>query len=134
MTILTDRNDAPRSQFQVISLTGRLTQNMTVRSSGDGTSVGTMRVAVHGPRKEGADQGADYVDVTVFGRQAETCAQYLTKGRKVAVEGHLDHSEWNSDSGRRQKLEVLARNVEFLDAARRGDADTPAAEPEPAAA
>ena len=117
-----------------VSLTGRLTQNVTVRSTGDGTSVGTMRLAVQRPRKDGADQGADYVDVTVFGRQADTCAQYLAKGRKVAIDGHLHHSEWDSDNGRRQKLEVVARNVEFLDAAKRDETDSEPAEPEPAAA
>ncbi|MGO9974779.1 MAG: single-stranded DNA-binding protein [Solirubrobacteraceae bacterium] len=44
------------------------------------------------PRRDGEDQGADYVDVVAFGRQAETCAQYLTKGRRVAVNGRLAHS------------------------------------------
>ena len=52
---------------------------------------------------------ADYVDITVFGRQADTCSQYLAKGRKVAIEGRLHHSEWDSDNGRRQRLEVIAR-------------------------
>ena len=120
-----------------VSLTGRLTQNVTARTTTDGTSVGTMRLAVQRPRKDGADQGADYVDVTVFGRQADTCAQYLAKGRKVAIEGHLHHSEWDSDNGRRQKLEVVARNVEFLDTAKRDDSDTEpteATETAPAAA
>ena len=117
-----------------VSLTGRLTQNVTVRSTGDGTSVGTMRVAVQRPRKDGADQGADYVDVTVFGRQADTCAQYLAKGRKVGIEGHLHHSEWDSDNGHRQRLEVVARNVEFLDAAKRDETDSEPTEAEPAAA
>jgi single-strand DNA-binding protein len=120
-----------------VSLTGRLTQNVTVRSTSDGTTVGTMRIAVQRPRKDGADQGADYVDVTVFGRQADTCAQYLAKGRKVGIEGHLHHSEWDSDNGHRQRLEVVARNVEFLDAAKRDDIDTEpteATEAAPAAA
>ena len=54
--------------------------------------------------------------MVVFGRQAETCAQYLTKGRKVAVNGRLAHSEWTAEDGsRRQRLEVIANTVEFLD-------------------
>jgi single-strand DNA-binding protein len=117
-----------------VSLTGRLTQAPDLRERGESTSVATLRVAVQRPRKDGSDQGADYVDVTVFGRQAETCSTYLAKGRKVAIEGHLHHSEWDSDNGRRQKLEVVARSVEFLDAAKRDDTDGASAETEPAAA
>ena len=68
--------------------------------------------------------------MTVFGRQAETCAKYLAKGPRVAIEGHLHHSEWEAEDGtRRQKLEVIARSVEFLDAPR-----TEQSEPEPAGA
>ena len=111
--------------MNTVSLTGRLTQNVTVRTTGDGTSVGTMRIAVQRPRKDGADQGADYVDVTVFGRQAEICKEYLAKGRKIAVQGRLHHSEWDGEDGRRQKLEVNAENVEFLDPRKR-DVDSEA--------
>jgi single-strand DNA-binding protein len=100
-----------------VSLTGRLTTEPTSRSANSGSQVVSLRLAVPRPRKDGEDQGADYVDVTVFGRQAETCATYLAKGRRIAVDGHLHHSEWDSDNGRRQKLEVVARTVEFLDRA-----------------
>jgi single-strand DNA-binding protein len=106
-----------------VSLTGRLTTEPTSRTANSGSQVVNLRLAVQRPRKDGADQGADYVDVTVFGRQAETCAAYLAKGRRIAVDGHLHHSEWDSDNGRRQKLEVVARNVEFLDRAPNQDAN-----------
>ncbi len=121
-----------------VTLTGRLTTDPELRSTTNG-SVASLRLAVQRPHKDGEDQGADYVDITVFGRQADTVAQYLAKGCKVAVEGRLHHSEWNSDNGRRQKLEVIARNVEFLDPRKTDDngaspstsaeegADTPAA-------
>ena len=100
--------------MNTVNLTGRLTTNPDLRTASSG-SVASLRIAIARPRKDGADQGADYVDVTVFGRQADNCHQYLAKGRKVAVEGRLHHSEWESDNGRRQKLEVIARQVEFLD-------------------
>jgi single-strand DNA-binding protein len=106
-----------------VSLTGRLTTEPTSRTANSGSQVVSLRLAVQRPRKDGADQGADYVDITVFGRQAETCAAYLAKGRRIAVDGHLHHSEWDSDNGRRQKLEVVARNVEFLDRAHDQDAN-----------
>src|ERR1700733_8405360 len=103
-----------------VPLTGRLTADPELRATSNG-SVASLRLAVQRPRKDGEDQGADYVDITVFGRQADTCGQYLAKGRKVAIEGRLHPPEWDSDNGRRQKLEVVARNVEFLDARQTND-------------
>jgi single-strand DNA-binding protein len=104
-------------------LIGRLTNDPAVRETGNGTSVASLRLAVQRPRRNGEDQGADYVDVTVFGRQAETCVEYLAKGRKVAVTGRLHHSEWKAEDGsRRNKLEVVATTVDFLD--RAPDADS----------
>ncbi len=99
-----------------VNLVARLTSEPVVRTTAGGTQVASLRLAVPRPRRDGEDQGADYVDVVVFGRQAETCAQYLTKGRKVAVNGRLAHSEWTAEDGsRRQRLEVIANTVEFLD-------------------
>jgi len=120
--VLTNCSEHPNPQFQIISLTCRLTAAPDLRNTEKG-SVASLRLAIQRPRKDGEDQGADFVDITVFGRQADTCAQYLAKGRKLAIEGRLHHSEWDSDNGRRQKLEVIARNVEFLDARKTNDTD-----------
>ena len=99
-----------------VQLVARVAQTPALRTTNGGTHVATLRVAVPRPRKDGADQGADYVDVVTFGRQAETCVEYLTKGRRVAVCGRLAHSEWTTDNGeRRSKLEVIATTVDFLD-------------------
>ena len=108
-----------------VNLIGRLTADPELRSARNDTVVGNLRLAVQRPRKDGEDQGADYIDVTVFGRQAEICKQYLGKGRKIAVQGRLHHSEWDGENGRRQKLEVIAENVEFLDAAPRTEQPAP---------
>ncbi|MGI8559707.1 MAG: single-stranded DNA-binding protein [Solirubrobacteraceae bacterium] len=115
--------------MNAVHLIARLTTDPVLNDRG-GTQVGRLRLAVQRPRsKDGEDRGADYVDVTVFGNQAEVCGQYLTKGRRVAVEGRLQHSEWQAEDGsRRQKLEVVARSVEFLDSPKREDADPEAAE------
>jgi single-strand DNA-binding protein len=99
-----------------ISLVARVVQAPALRTTTGGTNVTTLRVAVPRPRKDGEDQGADFVDVVCFGRQAETCVEYLTKGRRVAVTGRLSQSEWTTDTGeRRSKLEVIANSVDFLD-------------------
>jgi single-strand DNA-binding protein len=99
-----------------VSLIGRLTSDPELRSTPSGTSVGQLRLAIGRPKRDGEDRGADYVDITVWNAQAETCAQYLSKGRQVAVTGRLEHSEWeDGDGNRRQKLIVVARTVDFLD-------------------
>ena len=102
-------------QFQII-LIGRLTGAPELHDR-SGTQIGRLRLAVERPRgKDGEDRGADFVDVTVFGNPAQVCNQYLAKGRRVAIEGRLQHSEWQAEDGsRRQKLEVIASSVEFLD-------------------
>jgi single-strand DNA-binding protein len=108
-----------------VNLIGRLTADPELSSYGD-TTVTKMRLAV--PRVKDS-QEADFIDVTTFGRQAEVCEQYLAKGRRVAVAGRLRHSEWQAEDGsRRQRLEVVAEHVEFLDAK-----PTEQQQPEPAA-
>ena len=99
-----------------VILIGRLTAAPELHDR-SGTQVGRLRLAVQRPRsKDGEDRGADFVDVTVFNNQAQVCNQYLAKGRRVAIEGRLQHSEWQAEDGsRRQKLEVIASSVEFLD-------------------
>lgn len=110
--------------MNAVQLTGRLTQDVAIREHGD-TKIAQLRLAVQrGRDKNGQDRGADFVDVVCFGRQAQVCADYLAKGRRVAVEGRLHHDEWESDNGRRQKLEVIAQNIEFLDS-RKAEHDAP---------
>ena len=106
--------------MNAVQLVGRLTTAVDLHERG-GTQVGRLRLAVQRPRgKDGEDRGADFVDVTTFGRQAEVCGEYLAKGRRIAVQGHLRHSEWEAENGgRRQKLEVVAERVEFLDSPQR---------------
>ena len=57
----------------------------------------------------------NYFDIDVFGAQGENCAQHLTKGRQVAVEGRLRWREWESQDGqKRQAVSVMANNVQFI--------------------
>jgi single-strand DNA-binding protein len=117
-----------------VNLIGRLTADPELRATGSGNSVGHLRLAVQRTRgKDGEDRGADFVDIVTFGRQAEVCGEYLAKGRRVGIAGRLNHSEWETEDGnRRQKLEVIAENVEFLDGAR-SDSDEPAGSSTPEA-
>jgi single-strand DNA-binding protein len=77
-------------------------------------------VAVNSRRKDGQTgewvDKPNYFDVTVWGAQGENCANYLSKGRPVAVEGRLDWREWEAKdgSGKRQKVQIIANSVQFL--------------------
>jgi len=95
-----------------VNLIGRLTRDPETRATGSGTDVCGMRIAID---RQG--DGADYVDVTAFGKLAEVCAQYLEKGRQVGVSGRLHYSEWEAEDGsKRSKHEVIAQSVQFLGA------------------
>ena len=103
-----------------VVITGNLTRDPELRSIPNaGTSVCSLRVAVNGRRKD-PDSGQwvdkpNYFDVSVFGAQGENCAQYLSKGRPVAVEGRLDWREWEAQDGsKRQSVSIIADTVQFL--------------------
>ncbi len=108
------------SNVNVVVITGNLTRDPELRSTGGGTSVCELRVAVNSRRKDGQTgewvDKPNYFDVTVFGAQGENCANYLSKGRPVAVEGRLDWREWEAKdgSGKRQKVSIVANSVQFL--------------------
>jgi single-strand DNA-binding protein len=101
-------------------ITGNLTRDPELRSTGGGTPVCDLRVAVNSRRKDGQTgewvDKPNYFDVTVFGAQGENCANYLSKGRPVAVEGRLDWREWEAKdgSGKRQAVSIIANSVQFL--------------------
>src|ERR671931_11213 len=84
-----------------VVLVGNLTRDPEIRQTPSGTSVCSLRIAV-------------------FGNQAESCAQYLSKGRPVAIDGRLDWREWQTQDGqKREAVEIVAESVQFLGA--RGD-------------
>lgn len=108
-----------------VFLMGRLTHDPELRyTSAGGTAVTDLRLATSriwtgkdGDRKE----DTLYIDVTVWNRQAETCCQYLKKGKSIHVEGFLKLENWESPTGeKRSKIKIEADRVQFLD--RRDDA------------
>jgi single-strand DNA-binding protein len=105
--------------MNVVVITGNLTRDPELRSTGSGMAVCDMRVAVNSRRKDASGEWVDkpnYFDVTVFGAQGENCSTYLSKGRPVAVEGRLDWREWEAKdgSGKRQAVSIIANSVQFL--------------------
>ena len=102
-----------------VVLTGNLTKDPELRSTGGGLSVCRLRVAVNTRRKNSEtgnwDEKPNYFSVTVFGRQADSCGQYLRKGRPVAIDGRLEWSEYTNNEGqKRESVDIIADSVQFL--------------------
>lgn len=106
-----------------VVLEGNLTKDPEVRQTPSGTSVATLRIAVNDRVKRGEEwvDAAYYFDVIVWGRTAEQCGQYLSRGSAIIVDGKLTWREYEAKdgSGKRQVIEVKADNVRF--GARSGD-------------
>lgn len=110
-----------------VILIGRLTADPELRfSQGSNMAVARFTVAVdkgysRDKRDDLAKQGkptADFPRVVVFGRQAENCANYLSKGRMVAIEGSVQTGSYTNQEGRKiYTTEVLANRVEFIERA-----------------
>jgi len=94
---------------------GRLTQDPEIRYTPKGMAVATMRIAVNHRGRDRSEE-ASFFDVVAFGKLAENCGEYLSKGRAVLVDGRLRERRWDSKEGRRSRLEIVASAVEFLDA------------------
>ena len=102
-----------------VFLMGNVARDPELRYIQSGTAVLDLRLAVN-RRTKAADgtwgDEATFLDVTVWGKQAENCAEYLSKGRPVFVEGHLRMDQWKDKKTgeNRSKLRVTAENVQFL--------------------
>lgn len=104
------------STLNRVILIGNLTRDPELRFTPDGVSVASFTVAVNRPfvSQEKARE-TDFIQVVVWRRQAERCAEYLTKGSQVAVDGRLQVRSYEDKSGMRRKVaEVVAWRVEFL--------------------
>jgi single-strand DNA-binding protein len=106
-----------------VVLVGNLTRDPELKHTPGGTPVCSLRIAVNSRRKDESGQWTDkpnYFSVSVFGNQAESCSQYLSKGRPVAIDGRLDWREWQTQDGsKREAVEIVAESVQFLGS--RGD-------------
>ena len=97
---------------------GNLTRDPEVKYTPKGTAVCDLGIAINDAYK--AQDGTiketvTYVDVEVWGRTAENCKQYLTKGRPVFVEGQLRLDQWETPQGeKKSRMKVRADRVQFL--------------------
>jgi single-strand DNA-binding protein len=108
--------------FNKVILIGNLTRNPELRYTPNGTPVASLGLAVSRRYKQGDELKEEvcFVDIVVFGKQAEHCGQYLSKGNGIIVDGRLQQRRWETEDGqRRSKHEVVAQTVTFLP--KRGD-------------
>ncbi|MEW6409523.1 MAG: single-stranded DNA-binding protein [Nitrospirota bacterium] len=105
------------ANYNKVILIGNLTRDPEIRYTPNGTSVASFRIAVNHRYRQGEEMKEEvcYIDVVVFGKQADTCGQYLNKGSSVLVEGRIQERRWESEEGqKRSKHEIVAQTIRFL--------------------
>jgi single-strand DNA-binding protein len=106
------------SSYSMGIVLGNLVADPEMRYLQSGTAVTSMTVAVNYkiPGRDGGEarDEASFFDVTVFGKQAENCSQYLHKGSSVLVEGRLKQDRWEKDGQKRSKIIIVANAVRFV--------------------
>lgn len=104
--------------FNKIILVGNLGRDPELRYTPQGTPVCSFSLATNERRKDKTGEMQDqttWFKVTLWGRQAETASQYLTKGRPIYIEGRLRVEEWTDRDGKpRHTLEVHATEMQFI--------------------
>lgn len=110
--------------MNIAILIGRLTRDPELKYlANTGTPVATFTLAVNRElskekKQEMESKGqptADFINIVVWGKQAENCANYLAKGRLVAIQGRIQSRSWKTENGRRYATEVVANQVQFLE-------------------
>lgn len=105
------------SQINSVVINGNLTKDPELKPLPSGSNVCEFSIA-HNTRKKGPsgeyEEYVSYFDVSVYGKQAENCKQYLFKGRPVNVHAILEQQRWTQDGQPRQKVVLIARDVQFL--------------------
>jgi len=102
--------------YNKVILIGNLTKDPELRYTPQGTPVCNIRLASTTKYKSGDTMKDDtlFINVVVWGKQGETVAQHLSKGRSVLVEGRLQERRWESEGQQRSKFEIIAQSVRFL--------------------
>lgn len=101
-----------------VTLMGNLTRDPELRQTPTGQNVTSFSLALNRSYKDQSgewQEATDYIDIVCWGPLAERVAQYLSKGRRCLVQGRLQSRSWEQDGQKRNKVEVLANDVTFLD-------------------
>jgi single-strand DNA-binding protein len=114
--VVADDNGTEGGDVNTVALIGNLATDVELRELGGDRKVAGFLLAID--RSSGDE--ADFVWVSAWDRQAEVCAQFLRKGRRVGVDGRIRSHSWEEEGKRRTKVDVVANRVEFLHGAADG--------------
>lgn len=104
------------ASYNRVVLVGNLTRDVKLEHTPQGTAVTEIGLAVNDRVKRNGEwiDEATFVDITLWGRQAEVAAEYLSKGSSVLVEGRLKLDTWEKDGQKRSKLRVIGERLQML--------------------
>ncbi|WP_428768277.1 single-stranded DNA-binding protein [Treponema sp. HNW] len=99
-----------------VTLIGRLTRDAELKYTPNGFAISNFSIAVNRRRKNGEQwvEEANFFDITLYGKSAESLKQYLIKGKQIAVDGELRQDRWEQDGQQRSKVVIAANNVQLL--------------------
>ncbi len=98
-----------------VIVVGRLSGDVELKYTPSGTPVARFGIAVGGKPKNDGSDSVSFFNVVVWGKSAENCSNYLSKGKQIALEGRLEQRSWVAQDGaKRSVVEIIADRVEFL--------------------
>lgn len=100
-----------------VQLIGRLTGKPDLKYLPEGSPVAKFSIAVNSvyyDKNKNKCEYVSFIEITVWGKQGENCNKCIDKGSQVAIIGELRQDRWETDNGKRSKLKVIARSVQFL--------------------
>lgn len=98
-----------------VVLIGRLSRDPELRYTSNNTPVCQINVAISRPVSQGKEPETDFINVTVWNKQAENLVKYVKKGNQIAIEGRIQTRSYDNEEGKKVYVtEVLANNVEFI--------------------
>ena len=98
--------------MNIVIVSGNLTKDIELRYLNDGTALANFSIAVNEKYKD--KETVHFFEVTVWGKTAENCANYLGKGSKVLVQGSLKQESWEKDGQKHSRVKINAHRVEFI--------------------
>jgi single-strand DNA-binding protein len=106
------------ANFNRVMLIGNLTRDVDMKYTQSGKAVANLGLAVNRAYTDANGEKAQdtcFVDVVAWDRLSEVCRDYLSRGKPVFIEGRLQYQSWETENGvKRSKLEVVAKNIQFL--------------------
>ena len=115
-----------------VNLIGRLTKDPELRYTPSQVAVARFSVAIdRGKDKNGENRGADFPNIVAFGKTAETCSKYLSKGRQVGIQGHIQTGSYEKQDGTKvYTTDVVADRIHFIGNKSEAPSNKPQQEPD----